>query len=126
MPEQLLIIERASPGAVETQFADVLYVARELCRQLGDTELLLRADAVTAAVEAVPTGLLAVGDTPIAVADDRNSIRALLGDGVTVHVDTDDLGALGIGPDRLLPGVHPVAGDTFAREWDRYRRVWFL
>ncbi|WP_026424624.1 hypothetical protein [Actinokineospora inagensis] len=115
----LAIVERGYRGSVETQFADVLYLVRELNRQLDGLDLSLRGLAVTYAVTADPVPPVVGLDT---LPDPRASLRTLLDEGVTVTVTDDDLAAAGLPGDvQLLPGV--VRG---AARWTDYRAVWFL
>jgi hypothetical protein len=121
------IIERGYRGSVETQFADVLYLARELNRQLGRLDIALRGLAVTYAVATdFEPHLDLAGRRLAGLPDARASIQTLLGDGVTVTVDAGDLRALGLGPDRLLPGVRWEEPEAAARRWADYDAVWFL
>jgi len=115
----LAVVERGYRGSVETQFADVLYLVRELNRQFGGLDLSLRGLAVTYAVAAAPVAP-AVGVD--ALPDPRASLRTLLDEGVAVTVADADLAAAGLPGDvPLLPGV--VRG---AARWSDYRAVWFL
>lgn len=119
MGRYLAVVERGYRGAVETQFADVLYLVRELNRQLGGLDLSLRGLAATYAVTAAPPDPVVGVDT---LPDPRASLRTLLAEGVTVSVADADLEALGLPGDvPLLPGV--VRG---AARWSDYRAVWFL
>lgn len=118
----LAIVERHHLGEVETSFADVFYVARELHRQLGGVDLLLRAGAVDAAVTR-PAPPPAPDPLPRG-ADPAGSVAALLQDGMRVFVTASDLTRCGLAGARLLPGVVPAADRQ--PDWDGYQRVWFL
>ncbi|WP_457034266.1 hypothetical protein [Kitasatospora sp. P5_F3] len=124
----LAVLERpVQTGAVETSFADVLYAARELNRQFGGLDLVLRGAAVTAAVDAPRTGPLPLGLAGAApVADPATGLTDLLADGAVVRADLAGLARLGLGPDRLLPGVRPFDGDRLAELLPAYEQVWFL
>ena len=127
MPGVLAIIERGQRGAAETQFADVLYLVRELNRQLGRVDLALRGEAVACALAgdgapAIVVGGRALEDPP----DPRRSVRALLDDGAAVLVDIEDLAALGLGVSRLLARTEPVDPQALVRRWSDYDGVWFL
>jgi intracellular sulfur oxidation DsrE/DsrF family protein len=129
----LAIIENGHRGGVETQYADVFYLARELNRQVGRLDVLLRGPAVTCALDAVKPAaldadarLIRVGSTQARLPDVGASIRRLLGDGMAVAVDGADLAALGLGADRLIDGVTVTAGVADAAGWLNYDGVWFL
>ena len=122
----LLIVERAYRGAVETQFADVLYFVRELSRQSGGADLALRGLAASYAVDTsfVPAIRIA-GRTLGTLTDPRQGVRDLMADGVGVWVEEPDLAALGPqAAGRLLPGVRCLARHGLAARWPRYERVW--
>lgn len=122
----LAIVERAYRGSAETQFADVLYLVRELNRQLKGIDLLLRGLAVTYAVPAsVP--VIVLGDQKLdTLPDPRASLETLIAEGVTVSVEEPDLAAFGLDGDRLLPGTRLVAAGETALRWNDYLGVWFL
>ncbi|HEY4022445.1 MAG TPA: hypothetical protein VGM75_27395 [Pseudonocardiaceae bacterium] len=127
MAQYLAIIEHGYRGSVETQFADVLYLVRELNRQLGGLDLMLRGLAVTYAVKGqVPK--IQIGDRTLdTLPDPRDSLRTLIEEGVGVRVDQADLYALGLTKDDgLLDGIEFVSWDDKALCWGNYRDVWFL
>jgi hypothetical protein len=127
MPARLLaVLEQLHRGAVESQFGDVLYVARELHRQFG-LDLALRGTAVTAALAGPGVQPVQLGPQwTVEVPDGGASVRTLLADGVTVYADCADLDALGLSERRLLPGVQPIDAAALAARWPGYERVWFL
>jgi hypothetical protein len=123
----LAVLERpVQTGQVETSYADLLYVVRELHRQFGGVQLLLRGAAVTAAVDgrhdppALGPTLRAVAPSP------AEGLAALLADGVTVRADLASLTRLGLAPQRLVSGVRPCDAGRLAEELPAYERVWFL
>lgn len=120
------IVEQAYRGSAETQFADVLYLVRELNRQLGRLDIALRGLAVTCAVATPPPPGIALADRAVPLPDPRASVRTLLADGIAVSVDAADLRALGLDPDRLLPGVRSEEPAATAGRWADYDAVWFL
>lgn len=124
----LAVLERpVQTGEVETSYADVLYVVRELHRQFGGVHLLLRGAAVTAAVDGARQEPPALGPTLRAVAPGRaEGLAALLADGVTVRADTASLARLALAPHRLVSGVQPCDAGLLAAELPAYERVWFL
>jgi intracellular sulfur oxidation DsrE/DsrF family protein len=129
----LAIIENGHRGGLETQFADVFYLVRELNRQIGRIDVLLRGPAVTCALDAVKPDAaeredrrLRAGPTLARLPDVRASVRNLLGDGMAVAVDGADLSALGLPSDRLIDGVAVTDGEADATRWLDYDGVWFL
>ncbi|MGW3298345.1 hypothetical protein [Streptomyces rubiginosohelvolus] len=125
---RLLIIERAYRGALETQFADVLYLARELNRQQGGTDILLRGLAVTyAAAGARPApAVVAGGRTVDTLPDPRRSVRTLIEEGAVIWAEEDDIALFATGPDWLLPGVRRGGPSNALPAWSTYRGVYFL
>jgi predicted peroxiredoxin len=127
MTRGLIIIDRAYRGSVETQFADVLYFIRELSRQLGGLDLVLRGLAVTYAVKGICPTIRLAGRHVHTLPDPRRSIQTLLDEGVTVFVEEPDLAALGLfNGDHLLSGVCLVSVGELALRWSDYLGVWFL
>jgi hypothetical protein len=124
----LLIVERAYRGAVEDQFADVLYFVHGLHRQSGGVELALRGAAAGYAVQTDRPGALRVAGRLLGtLADPRRSVQLLLDDGVAVWTEEPDLLALGdTAPARLIPGVRCLAAHEVAARWPSYARVWFF
>ena len=126
MARLLAILEHGHRGGAETQFADALYLVRELNRQLGGLDLALRGPAVTFALGSAVTPAVKVAARPLqTLPEPGRSLRALLADGVQILVDADDLAALGLGRDRLLAGIEPVAAGALALRWPDYDGVWF-
>ncbi|MCX4693191.1 hypothetical protein [Streptomyces sp. NBC_01408] len=124
---RLLVIERAYRGAVETQFADVLYLARELNRQQGGVDILLRGLAVTfAAAGPVPRAALRIGRRELdTLPAPREALRVLLAEDARVWAEESDLARFETGPDWVLPGVRR-AGPAGRPDWTAYQGVHFL
>ena len=124
----LLIVERAYRGAVEDQFADVLYFVHGLHRQSGGVELALRGAAAGFAVQPDRPPALRVAGRPLdTLPDPRRSVQRLLDDGVAVWTEEPDLLALGAtAPARLIPGVRCLAAHELVARWPGYARVWFF
>ncbi|WP_431774993.1 hypothetical protein [Streptomyces cucumeris] len=125
---RLLIVERAYRGALETQFADVLYLALELNRQQNGADILLRGLAVTcAAADTRPAPSLVVGRRTLdTLPDPRDSVRSLLENGATVWAEEADLALFETGPHWLQPGVRRAGGADPLPDWSAYRSVHFL
>lgn len=127
MARYLAIIERGYRGSVETQFADALYLVRELNRQLGGIDLVLRGLAVTYAVAAPPSVLRLADRSVDTLPDPRASLCTLISEGVGVCVEGADLNTLGLTKeDGLLPGVRYTPWEETALQWADYAQVWFL
>jgi hypothetical protein len=122
----LAIVERAYRGSAETQFADVLYLLRELNRQLGGVDVALRGLGATYALAAGEAPSMRVGERELAtLPDPRRSLATLLDEGVAVLVEEPDLAALGATTDRVLPGVQCLPAGEVTALWPEYRAVWF-
>ncbi|GIG63043.1 hypothetical protein Lfu02_74150 [Longispora fulva] len=122
----LAVVDRAYRGGPEVQFCDLLYLARGLHRQLGGLDVVLRGSAVTFAVDTNPLPRLRVGARYLDLPDPRRSLRALLAADSAVSVDEPALRALGLTPDRVLPGVVCRDSASLTRDWPDYEGVWFL
>ncbi|MFF7793106.1 hypothetical protein [Streptomyces sp. NPDC007991] len=124
----LAVLERpVQTGQVETSYADLLYVVRELHRQFGGVRLLLRGAAVTAAVDGTRHGPPPLGPALRALAPSpAEGLAALLADGVTVRADLASLTRLGLAQRRLVSGVLACDAGRLAEELPAYERVWFL
>lgn len=122
----LAIIERAHRGAVEQQYAHVLWLAHGLHRQSPMTVLLrgLAAGYALAADPAPPPLLGGVlwGHAP----DYRAAMGRLHADGATVLVCGDCLDRLGRRGDPLLPGITVVSADEIAATAAECDRIWYL
>ena len=81
-------------GAIEDQFADVLYFVHGLHRQSGGVELALRGAAAGFAVQADrPPALRVAGRLLDTLPDPRRSVQLLLDDGVAVWAEEPMLSA---------------------------------
>ncbi|AEM82830.1 hypothetical protein [Streptomyces violaceusniger] len=127
-PQVLAIVERAYRGAVEKQFADALYLALELHRQLGGIDILLRGQAVTYAARDAHVPPLRLGNRVIeTLTDPRGDVLRLLDAGVRVYAEEPGLAAYGLdGEGRLLDRVRPMPADEAAARWSTYRMVCFM
>ncbi|MGP3990906.1 hypothetical protein [Streptomyces sp. 3N207] len=124
----LLVVERAHRGAVESQFANPLYFARELHRQSGGVDILLRGLAASLAVcTGFRPALRIAARTLDTLPSPQRSLHRLIEDGAAVWVEEPDIAALGPGArERLLPGVRTVARHAVTARWPAYRRIWFF
>lgn len=124
----LIIVERGYRGAVESQFADVLYFIRAIHRQCGGADLAVRGVAASYAVSCEFKPEIAVAGRPLGtLTDPRRQVARLICDGVKVWVEEPDLAALGPSArGRLLPGVRCLPAYGLAARWPSYERVWFM
>lgn len=123
-----MIVERAYRGSVETQFADTLYFARELHRQCGGLDIVLRGPAAGYAVRTESGPALRIADKVLdTLPDPRRSLRQMLDDGVRAWVEEPDIAVLGSSArERVLPGVQVVPPHELTARWSDYDRVWFF
>jgi len=109
-PRTLVIVERAHRGALEEQYADVLWLVRTLHR-LSPMSLLLRGAAAVYAV-----------DRP---APSRDTMLSL-SDNNSLFVAASSLADLGLSGRPLLPGVRVLSDREVAAQWTTHDRIWFL
>jgi len=124
----LVIVERAYRGAVETQFADVLYFIRALHRQSGGLDVALRGLAASYAIAANFVPVMEVAGRRLdTLTDPRRCVADLLADGIIIWVEEPDLATLGpTASGRLLPDVRRLTAGGLAARWPEYERVWFM
>ncbi|MFJ4095306.1 hypothetical protein ACIPYS_27265 [Kitasatospora sp. NPDC089913] len=124
----LAIVDRAYRGAVEKQFVDTLYLVRELHRQMGGLDILLRGQAVGYAARAARVAPLRFGDRVVeTLSDPRRDVQALLDAGIRVLAEEPGLTASGLaGREQLLEGVELIGARAAAESWSGYGTVCFL
>ncbi|RJQ75852.1 DsrE family protein [Amycolatopsis panacis] len=121
----LMVVDRGYRGSVEAQFFDALYGVLMLGDQLGGVEVVLRGNAVTAAVaDEEPLPAFRVGSVDLPAP--RQTVCALVAKGVPVHVDRPDLTAFGLDDGALIDGVTCSDTAMLAARWTDYDGVWFL
>ncbi len=122
----LAIVERAHRGAVEQQYAHVLWLVHGLHRQSPMT-LLLRGGAAVYALAGAPPGPVVLAGRPSGVYPDyQNALARLRADGGAILVSLDSLTTLGLADRALLAGVEVVSDDQIADVAAGARRIWFL
>lgn len=128
-----MIVDRAYRGSAESQFFDAFYGVLNLSAQVGDVQVVLRGNAVTAALDpeagGIPDGggyLSPGGAGPDALPDPRGPVRAMLAAGITTYADEPSLRAFCLDADALLPGVTCLDTTGLAASWAEYDGVWFL
>ncbi|MER6300586.1 hypothetical protein ABT247_13580 [Kitasatospora sp. NPDC001539] len=124
----LAIVDRGYRGAIEKQFVDTLYLVRELHRQMGGMDILLRGQAVSYAARAARVAPLRFGDRVVeTLSDPRRDVRALLDAGIRVRAEEPGLLASGMtGGEQLLEGVELIGAQAAAESWSEYRMICFL
>ncbi|WP_049579675.1 hypothetical protein [Streptomyces sp. SBT349] len=124
----LAIVERAYRGTVEKQYADTLYLAAELHRQMGGMDILLRGLAVTYAAAGAHVGQLRFGGLLIdTLTDQRSDVQVLLRAGLRLYAEESAVRAYGLDREgRLLDGVRTISTTEAAARWSDYRTVCFL
>jgi len=122
----LAIIERAHRGAVEQQYAHVLWLVHGLHRQSPMT-VLLRGTAAVYALDAEPPPRLRLGGAELVhVPDYRAAMDRLRTDGATVLVSAECLDRVRSPGAPLLPGVTPVTAAEIAATAAACDRIWYL
>ncbi|MFI6849627.1 hypothetical protein OG535_07020 [Kitasatospora sp. NBC_00085] len=124
----LAIVDRGYRGAVEKQFVDTLYLVRELHRQMGGMDILLRGQAVSYAARDATVAPLRFGNRVVeTLSDPRRDVRALLAAGIRVRAEEPGLIASGlVGREQLLEGVELIGARVAAESWSEYRMICFL
>ena len=126
MDTTLIIVERGYRGALEQQYAHVLWLARTLHRQ-APVALLLRGPAAAYALDhPAPDPPRLGGHTWGVAADYRETLLRLVEEGAQVLVATASLARLGGGCHRLVTGVRTVTEADIVAAWPAYDRIWFL
>ncbi len=126
MGPTLIIVERSHRGAVEQQYAHVLWLVRTLRRQ-APVALLLRGPAAVYALDAEAPPAPRIADRIWGVAADyREALLRLAEDGAEVLVAASSLDQLGLRGRPLVPGVYPVSEADIVARWTAYERIWFL
>lgn len=122
----LAIVERAGRGAIEEQYADILWLCRVLMRMRLQTSVLLRGNAVSYAVrKPEPITLDIAGQRMPAVWQHDRSVADLLREGVPVYVSDEDCGRLAIANEDLVPGVVRTSGAGIAQLCHTHDRIWY-
>lgn len=123
----LAVVERAYRGAVEQQYAHVLWLALSLHHRMGGMGVLLRGPAVLyarrgQAAPALDVGRARLGSLPRYEA----AVRDLLAAGAPVYVDAASRRAAGLDEAALLDGVEDVERERVAAVFAAYDRIWYL
>lgn len=126
MDRTLVIVERAHRGAVEQQYAHVLWLVHALHRQ-SPMSVLLRGPAAVYALDVPPPPPPQLGDRDWGVFPDyREALGRLRADGALVLACAASLHALDVADRPLCPDVQSVTKDEIAAALVQHRRVWFL
>ena len=121
----LNIIETAYRATLEEQDDTIVWITGAMRGAGGDLDILLRRSAVNYAVTGQDASGLVFGDwhqtQPPHIADD---LAGLIEKGVGVFVVSEDLEALGITRDSLVPGVKPIIRSDIAGLIRSHDQVW--
>lgn len=121
----LNIIESAYRATLEEQDDTIVWLTGAMRGAGADLDILLRRNAVNYAVTGQDASGLVFGDwrqtQPPRIADD---LAGLIAKGVGVFVVSEDLEALGIPRDSLVPGVRPIMRDDIVGLIRSHDQVW--
>ncbi len=121
----LNIIETAYRATLEEQDDTIVWLTGAMRGAGADLDILLRRSAVNYAVTGQDASGLVFGEwrqtQPPRIADD---LAGLIAKGVGVFVVSEDLEALGIARDSLVPGVRPVSRGEVAGLLRSHDQVW--
>jgi hypothetical protein len=122
----LAVLERAYRGAVEEQYAHVLWLLWSLQRMGGRVAVLLRGNTTLYARRDQRWPELTIGGCAIPAPGYESSLGGLLADGGAVYVLDDDLRRLRLGLDELSRGVEAVGAAELPALFSSYDTVWYL
>lgn len=121
----LAIVENAFRGAVEQQYAHVLWLVRSLHGEFEMT-VWLRGAAALYALPREPPAPLTIAGTTVFAPDYEATARALLAAGSTIYVSADSLRELGVGDAELVDGVRRADDAELAAVCAAHEFVWYL
>jgi hypothetical protein len=122
----LAIVERAYRGALEEQYANILWLVHVLRRMNGNVNVLLCGNAVRYAIRDQPHVTLTVGDIRLdSLPHYESEVRALVSSGGAVYVHTGDCERLNVRPERLLPEVIQVSPADLPNLFKDHNRIWY-
>jgi len=122
----LAVLERAYRGALEEQYAHVLWMLLSLLRLGGGIAVLLRGNAALYARRGQAWPALDVAGIRVPPPEYEAGVAGLLETGGSVFVMDADLGALGLTAPDLCAGVTVVTRDDVGRLFSSYASVWYL
>lgn len=121
----LAIVERAYRGAIEEQYANVLWLSHVLRRLRGDIDVLLRGNAVRYALRDQPHTQLTIGGRAVdTLPHYETEIRNLLQAGVLIYVSGADCDRFRVDRARLIPDVVELDPPAVARLFAGHAHVW--
>lgn len=121
----LAIVERAYRGAIEEQYANILWLSHVLRRLRGEIDVLLRSNAVRYALQDQPRTRLVIGMQVIETLPHyETEVRNLLDAGVSIYVSAADCDRFQIDRERLIAGVVAVDVPCVARLFAEHTHVW--
>jgi len=122
----LAVLERAYRGAVEEQYAHVLWLLWSLRRMGGTIAVLLRGNATLYARRDQQWPGLTVGGLAIPGPEYESSLGGLLADGGAVYVVESDLRGLRLQAGELGNGVETVSQADLPHLFSAYDTVWYI
>jgi len=122
----LAIVERAFRGAIEEQYAHVLWLLHCLRKVPEEIDLMLRVPATLYACRnqlrnQIQIGRIALKTLPYY----ELAIESLLADGVKIYVVKDDCKNLQIETARLIRGVRTLDLHQLPQIFEEYDRIWY-
>ena len=124
MGQVLSIIETAYRGTIEEQDDTIVWLSHLLKRSGADIDVLLRGNAVNYAVKTQDASGLSFGaktqDHPSLL---HNDLTKIAGEGVAVHIVSEDLADRGIDGGTLIDGIEKIGRADVAGLCDRYDHV---
>ncbi|RAM48969.1 MAG: hypothetical protein C6Y22_24955 [Hapalosiphonaceae cyanobacterium JJU2] len=122
----LAIVERAYRGAIEEQYAHVLWVVHCLRRVPEEIDLMLRTPATLYACQNQPHTQLQIGRITLdTLPRYESTIENLLSDGVKVYVVKDDCNRLQIKVSQLMQGVCALEHEQLPQIFEEYDHIWY-
>lgn len=125
MAKILSIVETAYRATLEEQDDTILWFTHILKTAGADIAILLRANAVTYAIQGQDASGLRFGElsqtNPPQIDKD---VAALITKGASVYVVNEDGAERGIVVDELVSGVQPVSRTTLPQLLDQFDHIW--
>src|SRR5262249_28672720 len=116
----LAVVEKAYRGAIEEQYAHILWICWSLVKMGQPLGILLRHRAVLYGRRDQRRASLSVADVAVHLPDHEESIIGLIRSGGSVFVVDSDLAAFDLAPASLCRGVTTVGVRDLPQLLDRY------
>ncbi|MEX2598652.1 MAG: hypothetical protein WD533_03240 [Dehalococcoidia bacterium] len=122
----LSVVEQAYRATLEEQDDTILWLSHMVKNAGADLHILLRSNAVNYAVTGQDASGLTIGGIPLSVPPKIDSdVQELMQAGVNVYAVREDIQALGIATQDLLPQVQVIPRREVASLFDRHDSVWY-